>query len=571
MSPAGDWEARILAQLEQREARVATVAKVIHSYSRLAGKVGEFASQSRVAEARSREMQGEHERLLETYERRGGLIDLTGGAGGSNSGGNGGRGMSLAQQRIVDLERELASLKDESTKLYRKQVASAHRMLDMTDRAREMEEQLRQQELEIVSSHEALRQSDSKVNDMQDALKEKDGTIQILQDEMSALQLEIVQIEERCRKLQGENDDLVKRWLKKMNDEAEKVNDVTRELELIKRKSAALSPRMGPAVFEDDHFFVAHAPSPGGGVNAVHGASVAPRSAVGKVDARMEELHSIALSANGELLAAGGQSTTVKVFDAETGESVFSLTGCLKGVNHVEISSDNTMLLAASSDHTARIWKLDTGRHWKSLTGHIGSVMTAKFNHDASRVFTYSQDRTVKVWDTHRGLCIKTLFTVSSCHDFDLLDSAGSRIVTAHMDNAIRIWDTATGKRVHEATIHKEQVMSVWASRTGTHILTNSYDGTLKFVDADTLEVVTVMSAPGYRPSRNWARASLSPDERYAMAGSIDGKLFVWDVNSGDLVRSLDIHKSAVCDALWHPTGARVYSAEKSRYILMLH
>ncbi|KAJ2618079.1 hypothetical protein H4S08_000003 [Coemansia sp. RSA 1365] len=558
------WEARILAQLEQREMRVATVAKVIQSYSRLAGKVGEFASHSRDAEARSREMQGEHERLLENYERNGG-------GGGGGGGGSSGRGMSLAQQRIADLERDIEGLKEERTLLYRTQGTNAQRLLDLSDKMRENEERLRQQELEIMDSHEALRRTNGKIDDMQAALKEKDGTIQILQDEMSALQLEIVQIEERCLRLQSENDDLVKRWLNKMNQEAEKVNEVTEELEHIKRKSAALSPRMGPAFFEDDQFFVAQSPPSAGGAHAVRGGSLAPRSAVGKIDGRMEEVHSIALSTNGEMLAVGGQSNTARVFDAETGESVFSLTGCLKGINHVEFSSDNTMLLAASSDHTARIWKLDTGRHWKSLSGHIGSVMTAKFNLDASRVYTYSQDRTVKVWDTQRGLCIKTLFTVSSCHDFDLLDSVGSRIVTAHMDNAIRVWDTTTGKRLQEATLHREQVMSVWASHTGERILTNSYDGTLKLVDARTLDVITVMSAPGYRPSRNWARASLSPDERFAMAGSIDGKLFVWDANSGDLVRSLDIHRSAVCDALWHPTGMRVYSAEKSRYILMLH
>ncbi|KAJ1760868.1 hypothetical protein LPJ77_001707 [Coemansia sp. RSA 2523] len=556
-APAG-WEARILAQLEQREVRVATVAKVIQSYTRLAGKVGEFANHSRDAEARSREVQGEHERLLTSYGRNGGGV----GAGG-------GRGMSLAQQRIADLERDIEGLKEERTLLYRTQGTNAQRLLDLSDKMRDTDERLRQQELEIMDAHEALRRSNAKIDDLRATLKEKDGTIQILQDEMSALQLEIVQIEDRGRRLQSENDDLVKRWMQKMNAEAEKINTVTEELELIKRKSAALSPRMGPAVFEDDQFFGAQPPLTG--VSAQHGASLAPRNAVGKIDARMEEVHSIAISSSGELLAVGGQSTTVKVFDAETGEGVFSLTGCLKAVNHVEISTDNTMLLAASSDHTARIWRLDTGRHLKSLTGHIGSIMVAKFNHDASRVFTYSQDRTIKVWDTQRGLCIKTLFMESSCHDFTLLDSAGSRIATAHVNNAVRIWDTASGKRVREATLHKEQVMSVWASATGTRILTNSYDGTLKLVSTDTLDVITVMSAPGYRPSRNWARASLSPDERYAMAGSIDGRLFVWDVNSGDLVRTLDIHKSAVCDALWHPTGMRVYSAEKSRYILILH
>ncbi|KAJ2470504.1 hypothetical protein GGI02_002885 [Coemansia sp. RSA 2322] len=551
------WEARLLAQLEHREMRVATMSRVIQSYSRLAGKVGDFASHSREIETRSREMQGEHERLVENYERSGG-----GGSGG------GMRGNSLAQQRIADLEREVESLKEERTVLYRTQGTNAQRLLDLSDKMRETDERLRQQDLEISDSHEALRRATSKMGDMQTALKEKDGSIQILQDEMSALQLEIVHIEERSRKLQAENDDLVRRWLKKMNEEAEKVNEVTQELELIKRKSAALSPRMGAALYEDDQFFGAALSAPG----HFGGASVAPRTAVGKIDARMEELHSIALSGNGALLAVGGQSNTVKVFDAETGDSIYSLAGCLKGINHVEISSDGSMLLAASSDHTARIWKLDTGRQWKSLTGHIGSVVTAKFNRDGSRVFTYSQDRTIKVWDTQRGLCIKTLFTVSSCHDFDLLSSDGSRIVTAHVDNSIRVWDTVSGKRLLEAAVHKEQVMSVWASRAagGSRVLTNSYDGTLKLVDARTLEVLTVMSAPGYRPSRNWARASLSPDERFAMAGSIDGRLFVWDANSGDLVRSLDIQKSAICDALWSPSGLRVYSAEKSRYIMIL-
>ncbi|KAJ2776552.1 hypothetical protein H4R18_005614 [Coemansia javaensis] len=559
---AAGWEARIQAQLEQREARVAAVAKVIQSYARRAGKVGEFASQSREAEARTREMQGEHERLLDSYER-------------GSGGGGGGRGMSLAQQRIADLERDVEALKEERTEMYRRQGTNAQRLLDLSDQVREKDERLRQQELEIMDAHEALRRAGTKADDMRAQLKEKDEAIQILQDELSALQLEIVHIEARGQKLQAENEDLVRRWLAKMNEEADKVNAVTEELEQIKRKSAALSPRMGLAVFEDDQFFGAPAgtptPTTAGGVSAARGGSLAPRSAVGKIDGRMEEIHSIALSSSGALLAVGGQTTTVRVFDAETGEGVFALAGCLKGVNHVEFSADGTLLLAASSDHTARIWKLDTGRHWKSLTGHIGSVMTAKFSRDASRVYTYSQDRTIKVWDTQRGLCIKTLFTVSSCHDFDLLDSMGAQLVTAHMDNAVRVWDTATGKRVREAALHKEQVMSVWASPTGERILTNSYDGTLKLVDARTLDVVTVMSAPGYRPSRNWARASLSPDERYAMAGSIDGKLFVWDANSGDLVRTLDIHRSAVCDSLWHPSGMRVYSAEKSRYILMLH
>ncbi|KAJ1938810.1 hypothetical protein EC988_007479, partial [Linderina pennispora] len=336
------WEASIVQQVTQREARVATVAKVIESYNRLALKVGDYAAKTRDLEARNKDMHNEHERLLENVDRGGGV-----------------RAMPLAQQRIADLERENESLKEERTELYRTQGTNAQRLLDLSDKMRESEETMRRQTLELNDSGEQLRRATNKTEDLRATLKEKDGTIQVLQDELSALQLEITQIEHKCERLQAENDELVKRWLKKMNDEADKVNAVTQELELI-RKTAALSPGTVHVPIEDDDFFALP------NIN-MRGASVEPRDVVGKIDTRSNELHSIAIAGSGQLLASGGQENIVKVFDAETGESIYRLAGCLKGINHVEFNSDSSLLMAASSDNTARIWQLDTGRQYKSL------------------------------------------------------------------------------------------------------------------------------------------------------------------------------------------------------------
>lgn len=44
---------------------------------------------------------------------------------------------------------------------------------------------------------------------------------------MAALQLEIITTEERSKKLEKENDQLLKRWLEKKNEEAEKMNEAT--------------------------------------------------------------------------------------------------------------------------------------------------------------------------------------------------------------------------------------------------------------------------------------------------------------------------------------------------------
>jgi autophagy-related protein 16 len=58
-------------------------------------------------------------------------------------------------------------------------------------------------------------------------LREKDVTIQILQDELAALQLEMVTTEDKIKRLGQENDELLKRWMNKMNEEAEKMNEAT--------------------------------------------------------------------------------------------------------------------------------------------------------------------------------------------------------------------------------------------------------------------------------------------------------------------------------------------------------
>ena len=48
---------------------------------------------------------------------------------------------------------------------------------------------------------------------------------QLLQDENATLQLEIGKIDERMKDLERENGQLLQRWLRKMNEEAEKMNE----------------------------------------------------------------------------------------------------------------------------------------------------------------------------------------------------------------------------------------------------------------------------------------------------------------------------------------------------------
>lgn len=79
----------------------------------------------------------------------------------------------------------------------------------------------------IKKLSESVRTLSAKCELQVHQLREKDVTIQILQDELAALQLEMVTTEEKIKKLGVENEELLKRWMNKMNEEAEKMNEAT--------------------------------------------------------------------------------------------------------------------------------------------------------------------------------------------------------------------------------------------------------------------------------------------------------------------------------------------------------
>ena len=89
--------------------------------------------------------------------------------------------------------------------------------------------------------------------------------------------------------------------------------------------------------------------------------------------------------------------------------------------------------------------------------------------------------------------------------------------------------------------------------------------------------VIHELKAKDYVTGVNWARASFSPDGRYVCAGSSDGSLFVWNVNSGSLETELQLEWTTrdsntgvgvtVTCCLWNPNGSSVATCDRAGYL----
>ena len=90
--------------------------------------------------------------------------------------------------------------------------------------------------------------------------------------------------------------------------------------------------------------------------------------------------------------------------------------------------------MTASADYTAKVWNAKTGEELWTLTGHNHQVFSAGYSPDERRIVTASFDQTAKVWDAETGTELLTMKrddggVVSAGYSPD-----GQRIVTASRD-----------------------------------------------------------------------------------------------------------------------------------------
>src|SRR5205823_3888671 len=66
-------------------------------------------------------------------------------------------------------------------------------------------------------------------------------------------------------------------------------------------------------------------------------------------------------------------------------------------------SPDGTRLASAGSDHTVQVWDATSGQHIFTYRGHSGTVEALGWSPDGKRIASASFDHAVQVWDATTG------------------------------------------------------------------------------------------------------------------------------------------------------------------------
>ncbi|XP_036991597.2 protein Atg16l2 isoform X2 [Artibeus jamaicensis] len=262
-----------------------------------------------------------------------------------------------------------------------------------------------------------------------------------------------------------------------------------------------------------------------------------PTRAQDVLEAHLSEVNAVCFGPNSSLLATAGTDRLIHLWNVvgDRLEANQTLEGAGGSVTSVDFDPSGSQVLAATYNQSAQLWKVGEAMSKETLSGHTDKVTAAKFKLTRHQAVTGSRDRTVKEWDLGRAYCSRTINVLSYCNDVVCGDHV---IISGHNDQKIRFWDSRAPRCTQVIPV-QGRVTSLSLSHDHLHLLSCSRDNTLKVIDLRVSNVRQVFSADGFKCGSDWTRAVFSPDKSYALAGSWDGALYMWDVDTGKLESSL--------------------------------
>jgi len=206
----------------------------------------------------------------------------------------------------------------------------------------------------------------------------------------------------------------------------------------------------------------------------------------------------------------GGTSKVLTISDPDPSNSD-------AGVTSVAISPNGQLVAAGSLDAIVRIWDVGTGGLLERLRGHRDSVYSVAFTPDGKGLVSGSLDKTLKYWDV-TGLTSVVKGRKEGVNGSSTNGPGGS--ANGKKDSDSQCTMNFTG--------HKDYVLSVAVSHDGKWVVSGSKDRGVQFWDSHSAIVQFMLQ--GHKNSV--ISIDLSPAGNVLATGSGDWQARIWRYNT---------------------------------------
>jgi WD40 repeat protein/Flp pilus assembly protein TadD len=249
----------------------------------------------------------------------------------------------------------------------------------------------------------------------------------------------------------------------------------------------------------------------------------------------------VAYSPDGRWLATASDDRTAKLWDAQTGKVIHTLSGHTQAVKCVAFSPDSLHVATGSVDGTARIWNVASGKGLRTCSGHSAAVNRLAYSPDGRHLASAGEDRAVRIWDPNTGQGVATLDGHAGAVTCMAISPTGRHLASAS-GKLVFLWDwdavlpsvTAGGANTPRAAAprltlqgHADKVHDLAFTPDGHRLASTSEDWTVKVWDLETGSLALTLAEFGEVAHS----VAFSPDGRLLVAGSTWNRVRVWDAS----------------------------------------
>jgi WD40 repeat protein len=309
------------------------------------------------------------------------------------------------------------------------------------------------------------------------------------------------------------------------------------------------------------------------------------------------EVLSMTFSSDGKYILSSGTDSTARIAMTVSGKELRSFRSG-DWIEDIDFSPDDNWIVGASDDNQVWVWDRKTGESKLRLL-HAGFVQKAKVSPNGLWIASTGFDHTLRIWDAHSGsqMLQASLAGIGSGLAFS---PDGKNVIVGDRDGNINIWDISALSAKIGFIEFAEYVHEVKLSPDGKRLFANSDDQKVWSFDLNKiLSIHTVESARNLfstegltyameiSPDSNWLvvaesqikRAVLydlkqgkttflnhgeevngiafAPDSRQVATSDKDGKVILWDVQTGEKKAEL-VNASAVLGIAISPDGSKL-------------
>lgn len=281
----------------------------------------------------------------------------------------------------------------------------------------------------------------------------------------------------------------------------------------------------------------------------------------------------------GGILASGSRGE-IRLWDINTGKFIATLSeypwlDCweVDEVNSLAFSPDGQTLIGGGADSNLKVWHIGAKDLIDILEEHKGAVRCVAFSPNGQTLASGGDDRKISLWNRRKREAFTNLswgdsvpHSLTFSPDGQLLASGSYRKIKVWRLEDENVFRTPKAKLLHAITAHSHIVSAVAFSSIaspGKTLVSGSRDRTIKLWNLETGELIRTLN--GHTGAIY--SIALSSDGQTIASGSEDKTVRLWHLETGELLSTFTGHSEQVNAVAFSADGQTLISGSHDKTI----